>query len=207
MITQTEGRAGLFLEPDMEQFVESEYSDSRDNDDSERKENSGSFFQNQLNLQQEQNKNTLTDLIQNPPMSFEDAVKGQKKPIRQSDQPTRSAKRIDTIIDYIKEYDTRIPELLTARVQESGDKDRLLQWRIIVTANNFIFSQALTEIRNNDNKAGITYINKLLVWEPEPELLAKMMSNHETGKLFMDWCAEQNIQPSRIISEMYIILA
>lgn len=209
-IAATGGRAGLFPEPDMERYCTPEYSNCRDNDDIKGKDTASGFFQNQLELNKDEGNSgkviTIAEMIKNPPTSYQEALKGQKKAVAKTDQPNRSAKRIDTIIDYIKEYDSTVPEILTSKVQESGDKDRLLQWRTIVTANNFR-SQALTEIRNLDEKAGITYIDKLHDWEPEIEDQMKIMTIHETGKLFMDWCVEQNLVAANLLTKMYVILA
>lgn len=115
---------------------------------------------------------------------------------------------IDTIMDFIREYDTTVPELTTAKVQAQDDKDRLLLWRTIVTANNFrsIFSQALTELRHLNDQLGITYIDKLNDFKIPEEEKYNYHSIHRTAQLFNEWCEEQHISPSVLLTEIFIIL-
>lgn len=111
-------------------------------------------------------------------------------------------------MDLIREYDTTVPEKITAKVQAQDDKDRLLQWRTIVTAKNFrsIFSQAPTEIRNLIEQMGITYVDRLNDFKIQEEK-DKFLSIHETARVFNDLCTEQGISPSILLTEMYIILS
>lgn len=156
-------------------------------------------------------ESSMMSMIEDPPphpISFEEALKGQRKKKMQADAPTRSAKRIDTIMDFIREYDTTVPEIITCKVQAEGDKDRLLLWRTIVTANNFrsIFSQALTEMRNLNEHIGITYIDRLSEFKIPEEDRDKYLTVHETARIFNEWCLEQGISQSILLAEIYTIL-
>lgn len=155
------------------------------------------------------NGNTsMMSLVENPPLSFEEALSGERKKKKQSDAPTRSAKRIDTIIDFIREYDSTV-QVITCKVQAQDDKDRLLLWRTIVTANNFssIFSQALTEMRNLNDNLGITYIlDRLTEFRPSEEEIDRYLTIHETARAFNEWCLEQNLSQSILLTEMYTVL-
>lgn len=181
----------VFLEPDIAEI-----------DD---EKSSASFLETIMNVT---GNNSMMSMIENPPLNFEEALAGERRKKKTTDAPTRSAKRIDTIIDFIREYESTVPEVITCKVQAQDDKDRLLLWRTIVTANNFrsIFSQALTEMRNMNESMGITYIDRLVDFQPKDDEAGKYLSVHETARVFSEWCEEQHISQSKLLTEMFTIL-
>lgn len=116
-IAETKSQQVLFQQKDMSEILEDV--PAEENKD----KNSVSFMEKLMSIT---NDNSTMSMVTDPPMDFEEALKGQKKKKMSQDAPTRSAKRIDTIMDFIREYDTTIPEIITCKVQAEGDKDRLL---------------------------------------------------------------------------------
>ena len=122
-------------------------------------------------------------------ITYEEAMKGKPRE-KPSDKFTKTAYKIIEVIKMMKDYNTFSAEELGNKIQEDGDRDKLLKWRSIVTAPNFktVLAQA---VKKQEKIDGDTYLTKFINQCPAKE---NVLTVRQTQALFGRWCREQNIK-------------
>lgn len=119
---------------------------------------------------------------------------------------TKQAHNVDRLKELMRKYGKHTDEELMRAVVVGRDTTDIMAMRVLSTMSYYkiILAQALTEIRLEDEVAGITYLDKFLSDCPSP---VDTLSVEQTAELHRQWCSEQNIQVGDFLMKLYCILA
>lgn len=127
---------------------------------------------------------------------------GSQKPLAM----TKQAHNVDRLKELMRKYNKYTDEELMRAVVTSRDTTDLMTMRILSTMSYYktTLSQAVTEIRLENEVMGVTYIDKFIRECPSP---TDTLNVEQTAELHKQWCRDQGIQIGDYMMKQYCVLA
>lgn len=106
----------------------------------------------------------------------------------------------------MKKYNRTQENELLKEIMRHEDPQDLVNFRVLFTGPYIktIQSQAISEMKVENDIRGYTYIDKFIDACPSP---VDVLTVEETAQLHLDWCADQGIDAGDFIVKMYAVLS
>lgn len=113
---------------------------------------------------------------------------------------THTAKKVELFKSLMKKYNRTQEEKLLKEIMRHEDPQDLVNFRVLFTGPYIktIQTQAISEMRIENEVRGYTYIDKFVDECPSP---VDVMSVEETAQVHLQWCQDQGIDAGKFHDE------